>query len=63
MQFIRKKNLFNFITHPFFIKMISFRFSLDAFKNFILTNFVLKHTEWSNYEKSYNNNLNNETKL
>ena len=50
------------MTHPFFIKMISFRFSLDAFKNFILTNFVLKHTEWSNYEKSYNNNLNNETK-
>ena len=39
---------------------------MEAFSNlhcFILTNLMLKHTKWSNYQKSYNNNLTNETKL
>ena len=62
-----RKNQLNFTTlRPFFKKLISFRFYLEAFSNlhcFILTNIILKHTKWSNYQKSYNNNLNNETKL
>ena len=55
-----RKSLLNFTTRP------RFHFSVEAFSNlhcFILTNFILRYTKWSNYQKSYNNNLNNETKL
>ena len=50
MQF--KKKPVNFTNHPFFIKKTSFHLSLEEFSNFIL-----KHIKWSNYQKSYNNNL------
>ena len=46
-----KKKLFNITTHPFIINVARFRFSLEAFSIlhcFILTNFILKHTKWSN---------------
>ena len=63
-----KKKPVKFYDTYFFLfkKIMSFRFSLETFSNlhcFIPTNFILKQTKWSNYQKSYNNNLNNETKL
>ena len=60
-----RKNQLDFTTCPFF-KNNNLRFSLEAFSNlhsFILTNLILKHTKRSNYQKSRNNNLNNETKF
>ena len=54
------------MTQPSFFKKISFCFSLETFPNlhcFVITDFTLNHTKWSNYTKSYNNKLNNETKL
>ena len=44
-----KKNLLNFTRHP-------------VLHCFILTNFILKHNRWYTYQKSYNNNVNNETR-
>ena len=63
---VSEKNLLNFMTRQFFIKIISFDISLETFSYlhyFILTNFILKHTKWPNCQKTYNNNLINETKL
>ena len=41
------------------MKTIKFCFSLSLFKLTLLylTTFILKHNKWSNYQKSYKNNL------